>query len=948
MLTFDESAVRNYLAPPLESPWSWRDDGETVAWNDGPTIAFRAEIEAVLRRVAPRGLPPFGAVLWLLGACRDGEAGRRAVSELGSQFDMFRKLLSSSVVSDNVVFVGLENVRQLPVELRVSVEAKATLAEMVFEHSGSSWTPAVATKIVAALSRGLSQAIVATHEDSARTLHLMLSELQALRGGLSRITPEALKARRRTGVEQEVLPAPINIEPVQSVRDLLAKLRNDPELSGIARLAQHLMVVTQLPRRVADPDELPMGGVSDITNRGDWDKLLLSELAHDDLTLTARLANNEALFLRREIPPRPPQRCQAVLVDTGLRMWGVPRVFAAAVALAFAATADKQTFSRTWHLLDDDDVEPVDLTTRDGLNELLAALEMSRHPGNALPELLLELEDAASAEARSATPLDAVLITTDDVLADREFQRSLDKLPRLTLYLATVNRAGEFRLRVHSPRGTKLLREARLSLDELLSSPQPAVPLIDPNVDPKLPAILRQRSFPLRLSLPPLANAFWPAPNGGAFSISGNGCLLFWTKRGQGGQLLSDRIPKGDLLWYGEPNHDGVSRAVIGAQAGPLHLLTIDADHNVTLCQISETRRHPVTDVAWHRDRLFLFELASVELVDPRDGRLLSKKDLPKEDQRRCGRFYLADGQWRATSHDGHQFVAQVLCREGEGHDGEGQKPILAVIEPSGLNGPVLLFNDLTLRTQDGTETVFGHGHSLSLTRTLVAASADGLRFHLTARPRSRDEAEWRLLVSFPDKKIESLRPEPNWRARLEPEASRAIRPACVRNQFDGVGVVDGVLCLRNAKGNNLSLEWQGGSGMIWRQTRNRLRDTAGDVFVTSTLDPPIPALTYRSVSAGWLRFHGLSLDHDQRFLLSEAVFAEGSRVILDSRGLLHCQSSDPSIPEFTLVLIEGQAAGWCANGTKFGNSYFFGSETGDPPRPFFDQVLQPFLRRLT
>ena len=54
------------------------------------------------------------------------------------------------------------------------------------------------------------------------------------------------------------------------------------------------MAVTQLPRAVIDPDELPLGGVSDITNRGDWDKLLLSELAHDDLTLTARLANNVA------------------------------------------------------------------------------------------------------------------------------------------------------------------------------------------------------------------------------------------------------------------------------------------------------------------------------------------------------------------------------------------------------------------------------------------------------------------------------------------------------------------------------------------------------------------------------------------------------------------------------------------------------------------------------
>ena len=919
MLTSEETAVRNYLAPPLESPWSWRDGGETIAWNDGPTIAFRPEIEAVLQRLAPRGLPPFGAVLWLLGACRDGEAGQQAVFELATQFETFRKLLSSSVVSDNIVFVGLESLRLLPAHLRSSMEAKTTIAEFVFENSGSRTTPEVAAKILTGLSRGLSDRIVATRDDAARTLHQMLSEMQALRAGLARVTAEALTDRRRTGVEQEVLPAEIDIEPAQSVRDLLAKLRDDPELSGIARLAQHLMVVRDVPRGVADPDELPMGGVSDITNRGDWDKLLLSELAHDDLTLTARLANNEALFLRREIPPRPPQRCQAVLVDTCLRMWGVPRVFAAAAALAFAATADKQTLSRTWHLLDDDDVEPVDLTTRAGLSQLLAALEMSRHPGNALPELLAELDAAAQLEECPPTPLDAVLITTDDVLDDREFQLSIAKLPRLTLYLATVNRAGEFRLRVHSPRGMKLLREATLSLDDLLRSPQPAVPLIDPNVDPKLPAILRLSSFPLRLSLPPLANAVWPAPNGGAFSISGNGCLLFWRKRGEGGQLLSDQIPKGDLLWYGEPNHDGVSRAVIGLQPGPLYLITIDADHTVSIGQVREKRRSPIADVAWHRDRLFLFDLASVELVDPRNGTLLARKDLPKEEQRRCGRFYLANGQWRATSHDGHQFVAQVLCP-----DEEGQRQILAVIEPSGQNGPVLLFNDLTLRTQDGVETQLGQGHSLSTARTLAAVSGDGLRFLMTHRPNSRDTSEWRLLVSFPDKKVESLIAEPNWRSRLEPDAFHTIFTKTVRNQFDGISVENGVLCLRSPKGNDFSLELEFGSGFDWRQTRRS--DAMNDQ----------------------IRFRDLPLSNAQRYQLSEAVFADGSRAILDSRGMLHCQSSDRSIPEFTLMLIEGRVSGWCADGRTFGSPYFLGDQIPVEIHKFANDVLLPFLKRLT
>jgi hypothetical protein len=379
------------------------------------------------------------------------------------------------------------------------------------------------------------------------------------------------------------------------------------------------------------------------------------------------------------------------------------------------------------------------------------------------------------------------------------------------------------------------------------------------------------------------------------------------------------------LLWHGEPNHDGVSRAVVGPQFGPLHLLTIDADHQVSHCQISGKRRHPITDVVWHRDRMFLFDLASVELIEPRDGTSLAKSDLPKEDQRRCGRFYLADGQWRATSHDGHQFVAQVLCQEGV-----GPKRILAVLEPSGHSGPVLLFADFTLRTQEGVEMPLGQNHSLNMTRTL-AASADGLRFLLTSRPGSHVDSERRLLVSLLDRKVESLPLQPNWRSRLEPEAFQSIRPMCVRNHFDRVGVVDGTLSLRSHKGNELSLQWQTGSGLVWRSTRERAA-----------------ARRDHGESVGWIRFNDRADSKTQRYSLSEAVFADGSRVILDSRGLLHCRSSDVSIPEFTLVLVEGLIAGWSANGSLFGRGYFIGSETSVSTRPFFDSVLKWFLRRLT
>ena len=138
----------------------------------------------------------------------------------------------------------------------------------------------------------------------------------------------------QTGLDQLLKAAKLELPVVDRARSLLAELDKDPEWRGLARLTRNLMAAVSLPQPVSDHDDLPLGGVSDITNRGQLDRLLLSELAQDDLMFTARMAVNELLYLRRETPPRPHAETRWLLLDSGLRLWGVPRIFATAVALA--------------------------------------------------------------------------------------------------------------------------------------------------------------------------------------------------------------------------------------------------------------------------------------------------------------------------------------------------------------------------------------------------------------------------------------------------------------------------------------------------------------------------------------------------------------------------------------------------------------------------------------
>ena len=155
-----------------------------------------------------------------------------------------------------------------------------------------------------------------------------------------------------------------------------------------------------------------------------------------------------------------PPRKRFVLLDCGIRMWGVPRVFATAVGLAMAANRDSHYEVHGYRAMGKDIVE-IDFTSEQGLQAHLAALDHRAHPAAALPawQQLFEDEDDAA---------DAVIVTGDDVLADQEFQRALEGLGLASWHIGTVSREGCFRLWRASPRGRTLVREVQLSLDDIL------------------------------------------------------------------------------------------------------------------------------------------------------------------------------------------------------------------------------------------------------------------------------------------------------------------------------------------------------------------------------------------------------------------------------------------------------------------------------------------------
>jgi len=906
----DAAAVRRYLAPFPSSFWRWEDEAEVVAWIDGQTIAFRAELAGVLARLAPRGLPPLSAVVLLLAACRDGWPGEsNRLSTMAGVLATLRRREFPDWLGE--LFLQLDAVRALPAELRATPLAKADLAELVFEECRTRTSPEEAEAVRWAVSSYLSPEMLAPQADLPCGFEGVLGELRCLYEGLKKLDAEKLKLRRRTGLDQLVRPADFDLPPAELARRLIARLHDDQELGGMARMARHLLAAIHLPHALSDREDLPVGGISDISNRGSLDRLLLSELAHDDLTLAVRVALSEAIYLRREAPPRNPPKHRAVLIDAGIRLWGIPRVFAAAVALSLVATSDRNIRVDAYRACGRS-VEPVTLTQREGLIAHLEALEPDAHPGDAFEAFL-------TAVSKPADLLDAVVVTGEDVAADPQFQQAIASLEVPSLLLATVSRAGRFRLVSWGARSRKVLREARLDLEKLLAPPsRPVARLLD-TAALTIPAILKQKPFPLLLSHPPVdSRRAWAVPGSGVLSLLRNRCLMHWQRLGRGARLLADNAPLGQVHWAGDGAGQSASLAVVGQLPNRrLWLLHVDVEtgsyHPIPL----ELGGYSPRGVCGHGGMVFVVYDDCADVFEPVGGRRLELLKLPRGARWQHGRFLRGRDGWYAISHDGLTARVEPLVVR------PGQREIpkfLAVVDNARGDGPVALTTEGHLYDL-AHDRLIRVAHGLLGIPRVVAIARSGARIVIS---QSNNRAEMVVIdISSGAARKVSGNPAAHVEAEILRQTvgarnvSRRFRAVCVQG--------DQYLVLVRPKGNCACIQLD--------------RHHHEMVLQSQTI-----STSQRQLH---IEFQENQSPGDAGYTLQTATWNDGSRAVLDSRGMLHLKSSDSAIPELTLVLCDGALAGWCADGRWFGPAYFTGEHLATPGALVCEEVLKPFVARL-
>lgn len=922
------TAALQYLAPlpTAETFWRWSPERDALEWLDGPTIAFRQELHAVLTPLASRGLPPLDIVVLVLAACRESWPEDSArLAELERALTLRVRTIAGKWHEDAVRHLG--GVHQLPAPLRTSLAGKAALVEAALDRHAVRTTPEEALAILDLLSSAGWMREAGFGQSRIKGIGQWSIELRGLCDGLRRVDEETLRRRMKTGLDLLPVPAaPKEVEPdapapVTTVTELIRELREDDEFAGLMRLTRNLTAVVSLPRPIAEPDELSLGGVSDIANRGPLDRLLLSELAHDDDTLMTRIALSEALYLRRETPPATPPRERVILLDSGLRMWGTPRVYAAAVGLALAALGEREGAARVLRASGDAVVE-VDFTTRGGLEQHLAALDRR-----------LDLSETIPALARSVDPVtsETILVTSEAGAAEDTVRRLLrEHLP--VCYVATVSQGGDFALWARSPAGTRLIRRARLDLSALLEPPRhrPAAPSLVDRDRSDLPGALRVESFPLLLpcDVPSWRNFLHLEETASHpqrwVILTNDRRLTLWSDRRTGGRQITDRLPRGDVQWSRLDERTGLLELILGQLPhAELQGVRIDLDQGQIVSSIRFALPHdPILCVAEHHG-LFSIRHGAVDQIDFQTGRRLRTATTPSSVTWGHGRFFKGASGWYALSggEEGPRWEL-LLPRETVGPDF-----VMTIVDVPERGGPaaILSSGEVLFLVPDRKEPGSARplSHLMGPDARIELVDHEGRCVLLNPRgPNGRS----RHLIDLrrPDNLFTPLRKDT--RLLFDDTQWNQLSQRNLLKRFRSIGSAHGYLTLTSTRGRQLNL----------------IYSVQG--VPTIRLVPAEPGVPGGKASP----FQGDVTPQGIGYTLSQAEWSDGSRVILDSRGLLHFQSSDRSIPEFSIVLSETQVSGWCADGRRWGATYFHDPHAAlTPDREIWNELFVPFLLRL-
>ncbi|MEL7148531.1 MAG: hypothetical protein AAFO69_19310, partial [Bacteroidota bacterium] len=245
---------------------------------------------------------------------------------------------------------------------------------------------------------------------------------------------------------------------------LTEQLIQHPKTFQIGTLIKPLWSGLTIPSAHSRDHENLFGGVTDLSNKGELQQLLLTEFAHDDLVFLSRLANREALYYRRDVPQGNPGQHRIFLLDISLRMWGVAKVVAWSSLLAtvthprYAGQYTHSVFvlGQGYHP-----------TSIDSLPDILKSTARL----SATYDCLNGFCDFFKDQVAQAEKAEVFFLTTRDAWKDQTMEATVEQYRQHLNYLMVFDEDGLIDLFQYHTRNRKHLKTLQLPLAKLWKNP---------------------------------------------------------------------------------------------------------------------------------------------------------------------------------------------------------------------------------------------------------------------------------------------------------------------------------------------------------------------------------------------------------------------------------------------------------------------------------------------
>jgi hypothetical protein len=373
--------MNDYFQSSEKYFWQWEDDGAVVAIPQSNTIAYRDYLGDIIEKLSLQGLPPFGALLLVITATNpNGAASLDAVYRIVSDA---LKTTDENVLTRAINFLKL--LAELPQPFRER-EKRMLILQVLFERCHNVISVKSSKAVVQQYKEGFNTNEKVGFNRSVfdkdfRTLSLLESKFPDVASIIQAIA--ALPDPNQFELEFDEQTS----SNETATLDFVDELVNNNKTHTVGSLIRWLWGGLNIPVHSSLPSQQPLGGISDLTNKGDFDKLLISEFANDDLFFLSRLANNEALYIHREIPPANNNLHRFVLIDATLKNWGNPKAIAFALTLAIARHPKTDVVCSAF-VLGDTTYYPVSIDSIESIIDAMYILGGNLHAGNSLEEFL--------------------------------------------------------------------------------------------------------------------------------------------------------------------------------------------------------------------------------------------------------------------------------------------------------------------------------------------------------------------------------------------------------------------------------------------------------------------------------------------------------------------------------------------------------------------------------